>query len=111
MNVNWSKKVKNLDETVRKEIGIDDDESQHILIKVQVKSSESIEPAFIVNEDEEFLDLFVLSPHGSGITSIAVLKDSIQSIGVIGGVSTEKIDPSELSDEPSLFGDIASLYQ
>ena len=111
MNVNWSKKVKNLDETIRKEIGIEDDESQHILVKVQVKPSESIEPAFIVNEDEEFLDLFVLSPQGPGITSIAVLKDSIQSIGVIGGVSTEKIDSSEFSDETKLLSDITSLYQ
>lgn len=48
-NINWSEKVKNLDETIRKEIGIEDDnEAKHILIKVQTKSAESIEPAFIV---------------------------------------------------------------
>ena len=56
-NINWSEKVKNLDETIRKEIGIEDDnEAKHILIKVKTKSAESIEPAFIVGEDEVFLD-------------------------------------------------------
>ena len=86
--INWSEKVKDLDKTIRQEIGIDDDnEAKHILIKVQTKSAEPIEPAFIVGEDELFLDLFVLSPQGPGITSTAVLKDNIQSVGVIGGVS------------------------
>lgn len=111
-NINWSEKVKNLDETIRKEIGIEDDnEAKHILIKVQTKSAESIEPAFIVGEDEVFLDLFVLSPQGPGITSTAVLKDNIQSVGVIGGVSAEKIDPSEIPDETPLLDDVAGLYQ
>lgn len=110
--INWSEKVKNLDETIRKEIGIDEEsEAKHILIKVQTKSSESIEPAFIVGEDETFLDLFVLSPQGPGVTSTAVLKDNIQSIGVIGGVSAEKVDPSEISDETPLLDDVSGLYQ
>ena len=110
--INWSEKVKNLDETIRKEIGIDEEnDTKHILIKVQTKSAEAIEPAFIVGEDETFLDLFVLSPQGPGITSTAVLKDNIQSIGVIGGVSAEKVDPSEISDETPLIDDVSSLYQ
>ena len=110
--INWSKKVKNLDETIRKEIGIDEEnEAKHILIKVQTKSAEAIEPAFIVGEDETFLDLFVLSPNGPGITSTAVLKNNIQSIGVIGGVSAEKIDPSDISDETLLLDDVSGLYQ
>lgn len=111
--INWSEKVKDLDETIRKEIGIEEDnnEAKHILIKVQTKSAEAIEPAFIVGEDEIFLDLFVLSPQGPGITSTAVLKDNIQSVGVIGGVSTEKLDPSELTDETPLLDDVAGLYQ
>ena len=110
--INWSEKVKNLDETIRKEIGIDvESEAKHILSKVQTKSSESIEPAFIVGEDETFLDLFVLSPQGPGVTSTAVLKDNIQSIGVIGGVSAEKVDPSEISDETPLLDDVSGLYQ
>lgn len=110
--INWSEKVKNLDETIRKEIGIEEEnEAKHILIKVQTKALESIEPAFIVGEDDTFLDLFVLSPQGSGITSTAVLKDNIQSIGVIGGVSTEKIDQSEVPDETPLLDDVGGLYQ
>lgn len=110
--INWSEKVKDLDETIRKEIGIDEEnEAKHILIKVQTKASEAIEPAFIVGEDETFLDLFVLSPQGPGITSTAVLKDNIQSVGVIGGVSTEKIDPSEMPDETPLLDDVSGLYQ
>ena len=110
--VNWSKKVKNLDETIRKEIGIEDDfETKHILIKVQTKSIETIEPAFIIGEDDLFLDLFVLSQEGPGIMSTAVLKENIQSIGVIGGVSTETIDPSDISKDSHLFDDIAGLYQ
>lgn len=110
-NINWSEKVKNLDETIRKEIGIEENETKHILIKVQTKSAEPIEPAFIVGEDELFLDLFVLSPQGYGITSTAVLKDNIQSIGVIGGVSTEKIDSSDAVNEAPLLDDVAGLYQ
>lgn len=111
-NINWSKKVKDLDETIRKEIGIEhENNSSHILIKVQTKSFEAIEPAFIVGEDEIFLDLFVLSPQGPGITSTAVLKENIQSIGVIGGVSAEKIDPSEISDETHFLDDVSGLYQ
>ena len=111
-NINWSEKVKNLDETIRKEIGIEEEiEAKHILIKVQTKSAEAIEPAFIVGEDETFLDLFVLSPHGSGLTSTAVLKNNIQSVGVIGGVSAEKVDPSEIPDEKPLLDDVAGLYQ
>ena len=78
---------------------------------MQTKSSEPIEPAFIVGEDETFLDLFVLSPQGSGITSTAVLKDNIQSVGVIGGVSAEKLDPSEVPDETPLIEDSNPLYQ
>ena len=110
--INWSEKVKDLDKTIRQEIGIDDDnEAKHILIKVQTKSAEPIEPAFIVGEDELFLDLFVLSPQGPGITSTAVLKDNIKSVGVIGGVSAEKVDPSEIPDEPALLDDVAGLYQ
>lgn len=103
--------MKSLDETIRREIGIEEEsEAKHILIKVQTKSSESIEPAFIVGEDETFLDLFVLSPQGPGIVSTAVLKDNIQSVGVIGGVSAEKADPSEVSEAP-LLDDVGGLYQ
>ena len=110
--INWSEKVKNLDEIIRKEIGIDsENEAKHILIKVQTKSAESIEPAFIVGEDETFLDLFVLSSQGSGITSTAVLKDNIQSVGVLGGISAEKIDASEIQEETPLLDDVAGLYQ
>ena len=110
-SINWSDKVKSLDENIRREIGIEgESEAKHILIKVQTKSSEAIEPAFIVGEDETFLDLFVLSPQGSGITSTAVLKDNIQSVGVIGGVSAEKVDPSEIQETP-LLDDVGGLYQ
>lgn len=109
--INWSEKVKNLDNNIRKEIGIEEEnDAKHILIKVQTKSSEAIEPAFIVGEDETFLDLFVLSPQGAGITSTAVLKDNIQSVGVIGGISAEKVDSSEV-DETPLLDDVAGLYQ
>lgn len=110
-SISWSDKVKSLDKTIRDEIGIEgENEAKHILIKVQTKSAEPIEPAFIVGEDEVFLDLFVLSPQGNGITSTTVLKDNIQSIGVIGGVSTEKVDPSEVSETP-LLDDVDGLYQ
>ena len=109
--INWSEKVKNLDETIRREIGIDEEnEAKHILIKVHTKSAEPIEPAFIVGEDETFLDLFVLSPQGPGLTSTAVLKENIQSVGVIGGVSAEKVDPSEVEETP-LLDDVSGLYQ
>lgn len=110
-SINWSDKVKSLDDTIRQEIGIEgESEAKHILIKVQTKSSEPIEPAFIVGEDDVFLDLFVLSPQGPGITSTAVLKDNIQSIGVIGGVSAEKVDASDVSETP-LLDDVGGLYQ
>lgn len=109
--INWSNKVKNLDENIRREIGLEgESEAKHILIRVQTKSAEPIEPAFIVGEDETFLDLFVLSPQGHGITSTAVLKDNIQSVGVIGGVSAEKADPSEIEEAP-LLDDVGGLYQ
>ena len=110
--INWSEKVKNLDENIRREIGLEgDSEAKHILIKVQTKSAETIEPAFIVGEDEIFLDLFVLSPQGPGVTSTAVLKDNIQSVGVIGGISAEKMEVSEVADETPLLDDVAGLYQ
>ena len=110
-SVNWSDKVESLDKTIRDEIGIEgENEAKHILIKVQTKAAEAIEPAFIVGEDETFLDLFVLSPQGPGITSTAVLKDNIQSIGVIGGVSAEKVDPSEIP-ETSVLDEVDALYQ
>lgn len=110
-SINWSDKVKSLDKTIRDEIGMEgENEAQHILIKVQTKAVEPIEPAFIVGEDEIFLDLFVLSPQGPGITSTTVLKENIQSIGVIGGVSTEKADPSEIP-EATLLDDVDGLYQ
>ncbi len=110
-SINWSDKVKSLDQTIRDEIGIEgENEAKHILIKVQTKAAEPIEPAFIVGEDEKFLDLFVLSPQGPGITSTAVLKDNIQSVGVIGGVSAEKVDPSEIP-EAQLLDDVDGLYQ
>jgi hypothetical protein len=39
-NINWSEKVKDLDETIRKEIGMEEEnEAKHILIKVQTKSA------------------------------------------------------------------------
>lgn len=109
--INWSEKVRNLDDNIRREIGIEgENEAKHILIKVQTKSAESIEPAFIVDEDDTFLDLFVLSPQGSGITSTAVLKSNIQSVGVIGGVSAEKMEVSEIPEETG-NDDIGGLYQ
>lgn len=109
--INWSEKVKDLDDSIRREIGLEgDSEAKHILIKVQTKSVETIEPAFIVGEDDTFLDLFVLSPQGPGIVSTAVLKENIQSVGVIGGVSAEKMDSSEV-EETQLLDDVAGLYQ
>ena len=109
--INWSEKVRNLDDNIRREIGIEgENEAKHILIKVQTKSAESIEPAFIVDEDDTFLDLFVLSPQGSGITSTAVLKSNIQSVGVIGGVSAEKMEASEIPEKTG-NDDIGGLYQ
>ena len=111
-SINWSEKVKDLDKTIRNEIGIDgESEIRHILIKVQTKSAEVIEPAFIVGEDEIFLDLFVLAPEGLGITSTTVLKDTIQSIGVIGGVSSEKPDSAEFISESGCVDDISTFYQ
>lgn len=109
--INWSEKVKDLDDSIRREIGLEgDSEAKHILIKVQTKSVETIEPAFIVGEDDTFLDLFVLSPQGPGIVSTAVLKENIQSVGVICGVSAEKMDSSEV-EETQLLDDVAGLYQ
>lgn len=111
-SINWSEKVKHLDKNIRNEIGIEgESEIRHILIKVQTKSSEVIEPAFIVGEDEIFLDLFVLSPEGLGITSTTVLKDSIQSVGVIGGVSNEKSDSAEVISESGLNDEVSTFYQ
>lgn len=111
-SINWSEKVKDLDKTIRHEIGLEgDNETKHILIKVQTKSSEAIEPAFIVGEDETFLDLFVLSSQGVGITSTAVLKENIQSVGVIGGMAAEKINPNNINEEMPLLDDINGLYQ
>ena len=110
--INWSEKVKNLDENIRKEIGIEGEcEAKHILIKVQTKAAECIEPAFIVAEDDTFLDLFVLSPQGPGITSTAVLKSNIQSVGVIGGVSAEKMDQKEIPQDTGFEDDCGGLYQ
>ena len=110
--INWSEKVKNLDENIRKEIGIEGEcEAKHILIKVQTKAAECIEPAFIVAEDDTFLDLFVLSPQGCGITSTAVLKSNIQSVGVIGGVSAEKSDQKELPQTSEFEDEFGGLYQ
>ena len=110
--INWSEKVKNLDENIRKEIGIEGDcDAKHILIKVQTKAAECIEPAFIVDEDDTFLDLFVLSSQGPGITSTVVLKSNIQSVGVIGGVSAEKMDPKEIPEDTDMFDDVGGLYQ
>lgn len=113
-SINWSEKVRLLDETIRKEIGLESEEidAKHILIKVQTKSAECIEPAFIVGEDDTFLDLFVLSgPNGGGIISTAVLKNNIQSVGVIGGVSAEKMEGKESRSEPPLLDDVGGLYQ
>ncbi len=113
-SINWSEKVRLLDETIRKEIGLENEDidAKHILIKVQTKAAECIEPAFIVGEDETFLDLFVLSGHsGGGIISTAVLKDNIQSVGVIGGVSAEKMDGEESKTDSHLLDDVGGLYQ
>ena len=110
-SINWSEKVRHLDKTIRDEIGMESDiEPQHILIKVQTKSAESIEPAFIVGEDDIFLDLFVLSSPNGGIISTAVLKDNIQSVGVIGGVSPDKGNDKS-DDNPLILDDIEGLYQ
>lgn len=111
-SINWSEKVKDLDENIRREIGLEgENEAKHILIRVQTKSAEAIEPAFIVGEDDTFLDLFVISPQGSGITSTAVLKNNIQSVGVIGGVSAEKVEATEIAEETPLLDDFSALYQ
>lgn len=111
-SINWSEKVRRLDKSIRDEIGMEGDfsEPKHILITVQTKSAESIEPAFIVGEDETFLDLFVLSNPNGGIISTAVLKDNIQSVGVIGGVSAEKMSGDE-PKEPAVLDDVGGLYQ
>ena len=110
--INWSEKVKNLDDNIRREIGIEGEcDTKHILIKVQTKAAECIEPAFIVAEDDTFLDLFVLSPQGAGITSTAVLKSNIQSVGVIGGLSAEKMEVKEIPEEADVVDDLGALYQ
>ena len=92
-SINWSEKVRLLDETIRKEIGLESEEidAKHILIKVQTKSAECIEPAFIVGEDDTFLDLFVLSgPNGGGIISTAVLKTTFKVLVLLEGYLLKK---------------------
>ena len=111
-NINWSEKVKSLDKTIREELGVfTNQDVKNILIKIQLKSSESIEPALIIDEDEQFLDLFVLSNTGNGIASTTVLKESIQSIGVLGTISKDIGDVLGLPDESPFNGDNLSLYQ
>ena len=49
-----------------------------------------------------------MSQEGLGITSTTVLKDTIQSVGVIGGVSSEKPDSTEFISD---VDDVSTLYQ
>lgn len=84
--INWSNKVLKMDKDIRSEIGIEAaSDIEEILLSIQVKGSESLEPAFIRCEDDTFLDVSVLGMNGFRPT--AILKKDIQSIGVVGGKS------------------------
>ena len=97
-NINWSDKVRKMDKDLRSEMGIPDASSvEEILLSIQIKGSESLEPAYICCEDETFLDVAVLGMNGFRPT--AVLKKDIQSIGVVGGKSPDDEEDSDDGDE------------
>ena len=52
-----------------------------------------------------------MSPQGTGITSTAVLKSNIQSVGVIGGISAEKVEAKDVPEPAELLDDVGGLYQ
>lgn len=71
--INGSNKVLKMDHILRDEVGIEDTGNiEDVLLSIQVKGSEPLEPAFIRSEDEVFLDILVLG--SSGVKPTAVLK-------------------------------------
>ena len=110
--VNWSNKVLKMDHHFRSEAGIEETgDVEDILLSIQIKGSEPLEPAFIRSEDEIFLDVFVLGMQG--VKPTAVLKKDIQSIGVVGGrfsEEEEEIEEAEISQESSSKEDFLNLY-
>lgn len=110
--VNWSNKVLKMDHHFRSEAGIEETgDVEDILLSIQIKGSEPLEPAFIRSEDEIFLDVFVLGMQG--VKPTAVLKKDIQSIGVVGGRFAEEeedVEQAEISQETSSKEDFLNLY-
>ena len=110
--INWSSKVLKMDHHLRSEVGIEDaSDVEEVLLSIQVKGSEPLEPAFIRSEDEIFLDVFVLG--SSGVKPTAVLKKDIQSIGVVGGrmpEEEEELEEAPIAEEVSSKEDFLNLY-
>lgn len=110
--INWSNKVLKMDHILRDEVGIEDAGNiEDVLLSIQVKGSEPLEPAFIRSEDEIFLDILVLG--SSGVKPTAVLKKDIQSIGVVGGRMPEEAEELEevpITEEVSSKEDFLNLY-
>lgn len=109
--INWSSKVLKMDHHLRSEVGMEDaSDVEEILLSIQIKGSDPLEPAFIRSEDEVFLDVFVLG--ATGIKPTAVLKKDIQSIGVVGGrfSDVEEENLEEVVSEVSPKEDFLNLY-
>lgn len=110
--INWSNKVLKMDHILRDEVGIEDaGDIEDVLLSIQVKGSEPLEPAFIRSEDEVFLDILVLG--SSGVKPTAVLKKDIQSIGVVGGrmpEEEEELEEAPIAEEVSSKEDFLNLY-
>lgn len=110
--VNWSNKVLKMDHHFRSEAGIEETgDVEDILLSIQIKGSEPLEPAFIRSEDEIFLDVFVLGMQG--VKPTAVLKKDIQSIGVVGGrfaEEAEEVEQAEISQDSPSKEDFLNLY-
>ena len=95
--INWTEKVKKLCKDACDESGNDlPPENAKLLISITTLNSEAIEPAIIYNENDQFLDVFVLVPSEHGLATAAVLKDKIQSVSFIGHAL--KADDAEVKE-------------
>lgn len=92
-NVNWSEKLLKMNQKLDDNGNLDKNKVDNILVSIQTLAPEALAPAVIINEDDTFLEILILNLEGEdSVINTIVLKSSIQSIGIIGGVEIEDIN-------------------
>ncbi len=109
-DVNLAQKVLDMYSRLQTKMNLKNELLKNIAISIKTNSGDIIEPAFIVKEDDVFLDIEIIDMSTDMLRSVAVRKNQIQSIMLLGyRGSDEDVSKIERDFEEVLLDIIESI--